>query len=156
MRKVNERSEYTGQTPNIEKFVNFWAGVWEDDSTTTHRKRMEKIKQKVKERIRRVEDLRISEQELGKMIKKRKKLVGTWYGWNTNFWWKALPITWKKLTTIMQGWIEDPDELPTCLTIGRTVLISKTVDLSLEEEYRPITCLNTLGNTCQICETTRS
>ena len=42
----------------------------------------------------------------------------------------------------MQGWIEDPDELPTWLTIGRTVLVPRTVDLSLQEEYRPITCLN--------------
>ena len=43
----------------------------------------------------------------------------------------------------MEGWIEDPDELPICLTIGRTALMPKTVDLSLEEEYRPITCLIT-------------
>ena len=54
-----------------------------------------------------------------------------------------MPITWKKLTTIIQGWIEDPDELPAWLTIGRTVLIPKTPDLSLEKEYRPVTCLNT-------------
>ena len=82
-RKVDETSEYTGQIPNSEKFVNFWTSIWEDERTIPHRKWMEKIKRKVKERIRRVEDLRISEKELGKMIKKRKKLVGTWYRWNT-------------------------------------------------------------------------
>ena len=36
-RKVIERSEYTGQTLNIEKFVNFWASIWEDESTTPRR-----------------------------------------------------------------------------------------------------------------------
>ena len=40
-------------------------------------------------------------------------------------------------------WIEGPDEIPDWLTQGRTILLSKTEDLSNERNYRPITCLNT-------------
>ena len=43
----------------------------------------------------------------------------------------------------MKSWNEDPEGIPEWVTLGRTVLLPKTEDLSFEEEYRPITCLNT-------------
>ena len=40
-------------------------------------------------------------------------------------------------------WIEHPEEIPTWITQGRTVLLPKSEDLSNERNYRPIICLNT-------------
>ena len=40
-------------------------------------------------------------------------------------------------------WVEQPDEIPEWLTLGRTVLLPKTEELSNEKNYCPITCLNT-------------
>ena len=43
----------------------------------------------------------------------------------------------------MKLWIEEPKRIPVWITLGRTVLIPKTQDLTLAKDYRPITCLNT-------------
>ena len=40
--------------------------------------------------------------------------------------------------------MEQPEEIPTWLTLGQTVLLPKTEDVSNEKNYRPITCLNTV------------
>ena len=127
----------------MEKFVNFWANIWEDESPTPQRKWMDKIKQKMIERVYHVDQLSINEEDLGNIIKKRKNWSAPGIDAIPNYWWKVLPSTWRKLAEIMQGWIEDPDRLPAWLTLGRTVLIPKSTDLSSEKDYRPITCLNT-------------
>ena len=43
----------------------------------------------------------------------------------------------------MNRWIQDNESIPHWLTLGRTVLLPKAVDLSSERDYRPIICLNT-------------
>ena len=40
--------------------------------------------------------------------------------------------------------MEQPEEIPTWLTQGRTVLLPKTEDVSNLKNYRPIICLNTV------------
>ena len=90
-----------------------------------------------------MEELQITEQELGKTIKKRKKWSAPGIHRISSFRWKALRSTWGKLATVMQAWIEDPNKVPKWLTPGRKVLIPKTEDLSSEKDYRSITCLNT-------------
>ena len=49
----------------MEKFVKFWTGTWEDESETPNKKWMN-------DKIILVEELQITEQELEKIIKKRK------------------------------------------------------------------------------------
>ena len=43
----------------------------------------------------------------------------------------------------MSSWITNPQWIPGWLTLGRTILLPKTEDLSHEKDYRPVTCLNT-------------
>ena len=102
-----------------------------------------KIKESMKDKIRHVEELQTTEQELLKPIKKRKNWSAPGTDGISNFWWKTMRLTWGKLAAIIQAWIEDPNKVPKWLTLGRTVLIPKTEDLSSEKDYRPITCRNT-------------
>ena len=44
----------------------------------------------------------------------------------------------------MKEWLNDPEKLSDWLLLGRTVLIPKTENVDKVEEYRPITCLNTV------------
>ena len=44
----------------------------------------------------------------------------------------------------MKDWVEDPKSLNKWLALGRTALIPKTLMLNMVEEFRPITCLNTI------------
>ena len=55
-----------------------------------------KIKESIKEKIRQVEELQITKQELGKVIMKRIDGI-------SNFWWKILRSTLGKLATVMQA-----------------------------------------------------
>ena len=73
MKEANERSIYEGQVPIMDKFVKFWAGIWENESETPNKKWMKRIKRNMKDKIRQVKQLQITEKELGKTIKKRKK-----------------------------------------------------------------------------------
>ena len=59
------------------------------------------------------------------------------------FWWKKFRGTWSAILRCFNQWLEHPNEIPDWLTQVRTVLLQKTVDLSNERNYRPITCLNT-------------
>ena len=144
MKEANERSIYEGQVPIMDKFVKFWAGIWENESETPNKKCMKKIKRNMKDKIRQVKQLQITEKELGKTIKKRKNWLALGIDEIPNFCWKILRSTWGKLAAIMQEWTEDSQKVPKCLPLGRTVLIRKTEDLSSQKDYRPITCLNTL------------
>ena len=49
-RKINYTKERYGAVPDIEKFVYFWAGIWEDEISTPYwrwtRTVAEKIRQK--------------------------------------------------------------------------------------------------------------
>ena len=38
--------------------------------------------------------------------------------WVENFWWQTLRSTWGKLATVMQTWIDDPNNVPKWLTLG--------------------------------------
>lgn len=54
-KKTNERSKHKRQVPTIDKFVEFWAGIWKDKSETP--KSNEIIKQSMKDKIRQVKQL---------------------------------------------------------------------------------------------------
>ena len=86
----------------------------------------------MKDKIRQVEELQVTEQELGKTIMKRKNWPTLGIDRISNFWWKTLRLTWGRLATVMQAWIEDPNKLSKWLTLRRTVLIPKTEDLPSE------------------------
>ena len=89
------------------------------------------------------ERIKITEQELGKTIRKRKNWSAPGIDGISNFWWKTLRSIWGKLATAIQAWIEYSNKVPKWLTLGRTVLIPKTEDLSSEKDYRAIKCFNT-------------
>ena len=62
-----------------------------------------KIKESIKEKIRQVEELQITKQELGKVIMKRKHWSVPGIDGISNFWWKILRSTLGKLATVMQA-----------------------------------------------------
>ena len=44
----------------MDKFMKFWAGIWEDEVETTKKNWMEKIKESIKEKARQEEELQIA------------------------------------------------------------------------------------------------
>ena len=71
-RKINNTKERQGTVPDIEKFVDFWAGIWEDETSTSYRRWMRTVAEKIRAKIISVEELTITEEKLYKIIRKRK------------------------------------------------------------------------------------
>ena len=54
---------------------------------------MEKIKEELREKIRDVQDIEISEENIGKVIKRRKNWTSPGIDGIQNFWWKKFSGT---------------------------------------------------------------
>ena len=142
-RSINTKQEQKGKVPNIDKFVNFWAGIWEDGTTTPHKEWMRTVAQKIREKVRDIVEIEISEESLHATVRKRKNWSSSGIDGIQNYWWKKFIGARKSMVQCMKRWIEDPEQMPRWITDGRTVLLPKTEDLGNERNYRPITCLNT-------------
>ena len=143
-RKTQGANEKKGKVPNIEKFEDFWAGIWEGQSQTPNQKWMNTVARKLREKVVDAQDFVINNETLKKAVKKRKNWTAPGIDGIQTYWWKKLTGTWKGVTNCFKKWMEQAEEIPTWLTQGRTFLLSKTEDISSERNYRPITCLNTV------------
>ena len=93
-----------------------------------------KIKKSIKEKITRMEELKITEKELGKTIMKRKSWAAPGIDGISSFWMKTLRSSWEKLATVMQTWIEDRNKVLIWPMLGKMVFIPKYTDLSREKD----------------------
>ena len=51
-RQTKKLEKQVGRAPSIDKFTDFWAGIWEDDSKTPVTKWMKGIEKRLRERLR--------------------------------------------------------------------------------------------------------
>ena len=142
-KSIEKVKEKKGKVPEIGKFVEFWAGIWEDESVTPYKQWMKNIEEKITKKVTHVEEIKIDEEKLYKVIRIRKNWSAPGIDGIQNFWWKKLTGVRKSVVNCMNKWIEDPEQIPNWITDGRTVLLPKTENLNNEKDYRPITCLNT-------------
>ena len=54
------------QVLTMGKFAKFWRRIWKVENETPNKKWREEIKESMKDKIRQVEELQVSEQELGR------------------------------------------------------------------------------------------
>ena len=79
-----------------------------------------------------------------RQLKKRKNWSAPGIDGIQNFWWKKFSATWPYLKKFFDSFTIDCSNISDWLTIGRTVLLSKSNKLDCVSDYRPITCLNTV------------
>ena len=132
-----------GRMPEIEKFVEFWGGIWEKNERTPNMSWMEEVKRLLSENVTVVNEFNINSEGLKKEISKRKSWTAPGIDGIQNFWWKKLVTAQKALLKVFETIKLDNNMIPVWWPTGRTVLLPKTKDLSDEKNYRPITCLNT-------------
>ena len=142
-RKTQGTEQLRGEVPDMEKFEEFWGGIWEDETKAPNRKWMNTVAKKIREKVKNVQEFTITEKNFYDIVKKRKNWSAPGIDGIQNFWWKKLKGAWKSIIRCFTRWREQPEVIPDWLTQGRTVLLPKTEDLSNERNYRPITCLNT-------------
>lgn len=143
-KQASKKKENIGRTPEIEKFVEFWGGIWEERRSTVVQPWMTEIEEKLKNKICSVEDFNIDENKLAGVLKKRKNWTAPGADGIQNYWWKRFKSVWTPLVKTMQTWIIETNTIPEWIAVGRGVMIPKAEDLSIVKDYRPITCLNTV------------
>ena len=85
-RKINNAKGRRGTVPDIDKFVEFWAGIWEDETSTPHRRWMRTVAEKIRAKVINVEELTITEEKLYKTIRMRKNWSAPGIDGIQNFW----------------------------------------------------------------------
>ena len=140
-----DKTPKTGTPPAIEKFEEFWAGIWEEEEVIKKTRWMEEIEERFRGKANLGREMEITTEDIGRMVKKRKNWSSPGVDGIQNYWWKKLDASWPALASVFQKMIDEPEvSVDGWLVMGRTVLIPKDEDLSKEDQYRPITCLNTV------------
>ena len=127
----------------MEKFTEFWGGIWEKEEVTPMLPWMDNVKEELKTSINTVKEFTIEEERLIKIVKKRKNWTSPGIDGIQNYWWKKFRTAPKTLKRAFERAEVDNNMIPQWWPAGRTVLIQKTKELGDVKNYRPITCLNT-------------
>ena len=124
-RNTQGTKQLKGKVPEIEKFEEFWAGIWEDNTETPHRKWMNTVGKKISEKVTDIQELAITEEKLYTTVKKRKNWSAPGIDGIPNFYWKKLRGTWSSLLRCFNLWVEQPDEIPEWLTQEAYCFVTK-------------------------------
>ena len=129
--------------PEMEKFVEFWVGIWERVQRTPYMPWMEEIRRQLNEMVSQINESNITLEKVKKEVAKRNGWTAPDIDGIQNYWWKKLEPSQKALTRAFTKTKEDNMNMPTWWPAGRTVPLLKTKSLEDEKDYRPIMCLNT-------------
>ena len=132
-----------GEISEMETFVEFWGGIWEQNETTPNMPRTEEVKAELNEKANIVSEIGITEEKLRKKTSKRKNWTAPGVDGIQNFWWKKFIPAQKALAKVFTMLHEDTVMILEWWPSGKTALLPKTKNLGDEKNYRPITCLNT-------------
>ena len=97
----------------------------------------------VQDKVHTVNEFTITKDNVAIEIKKRKNWTAPGIDGIQNCWWKKFKSAQSTLTRAFVKMTNGNELIPDWWPAGRTVQIPKTKDLSNEQNYRPITCLNT-------------
>ena len=85
---LEAKTVYEGEPPRMEKFVEFWAGIWEKDEKTPEMPWMEKVNIELREKVQNVNEFTITENKVVAETRKRKNWTAPGIDRIQNYWWK--------------------------------------------------------------------
>ena len=89
-RQTQGTEQLRGEIPDMEKFEEFWGGIWEDETKTPNRKWMNTVAKKIREKVKNVQEFTITEKNFYDIVKNRKNWSAPGIDGIQNFWWKKL------------------------------------------------------------------
>ena len=101
-RQMKKLEKQVRRVPSIEKFTDFWAGIWEDDSKTPVTKWMKGIEKILRDKVKSISEFKVTEKDLQGVAKKRKNWSAPGIDEITNYWWKTLTAARRSLARAMQ------------------------------------------------------
>ena len=82
----------------MEKFIEFWGGIWGREERTPYIPWMEEIRRKLNAKVRQDNDFNITFEKVKKEVTKRKGWTAPGIDGIQNYWWKKLQPAQKALT----------------------------------------------------------
>ena len=86
-----------GEMPEIQRFVEFWGGIWERNKPMPNKTWMDLVKDELSERVNLVSEFAITDKNMKKEIAKRKNWKTPVIDGIQNFWWKKFEPAQKVL-----------------------------------------------------------
>ena len=77
----------------MQRFVEFWEGIWEQNEPMPNMPWMEEVKAEMGERVNLVSEFAITDKNMKKEVAKRKNWTTPGTDGNQNFWWKKFELT---------------------------------------------------------------
>ena len=120
--RVPEKVEkHEGEMLEMEKFVEFWGDIWEQNKPTPNMPWMKEVKAELNEKANIVSQFEITEEKLRREASKRKNWTAPGIDGIQNFWWKKFIPTQKALAKAFTMIYEDTTMIPEWWPSGRTV-----------------------------------
>ena len=110
-RKIEGMKQLKEKVPKMEKFEEFWAGIWEYNTKTPQIKWMNTVAKKIGQKLTNVQEFTITEKKLHHTVKKRKNWSAPGIHAVQNFWWKKFRGTWSAILRSFNQWFEQPDKI---------------------------------------------
>ena len=98
--------------PEMERFVEFWGGIWQQNEPTPNMPWMEELKAELNEKTNIVSEFGITEEKLRKETSKRKNWTVPGVDGFQNFWWKKFIPAQKALAKVFTMLYEDTAMIP--------------------------------------------
>ena len=117
-RRVNRASQRIGKTSCMDEFVNFWGGIWENKERPPVQPWIDEIKERLREKIKEVKEFVVTEEELSKIVKKRKNWSAPGIDGVQNYWWKRFTSAQKALYKAFQQLQNEPSKIPKWFPLG--------------------------------------
>ena len=119
-RRLESEEAHEGEMPEMEKFVEFWGGIWERErererereERTPYMPWMEEIRRKLNEKVSQVKKFNITFEKVKKEVAKRKGWTASSIDGIQNYWWKKLGPAQKALTRAFTKIKEDNSNIP--------------------------------------------
>ena len=81
---------HEAEMPEMEKYVDFWEGIWEREERTLNMTWMKEIRKQLSEQVNHVNEFSITFEKVKKQVAKRKRWTATGIDRIRHSWWKKL------------------------------------------------------------------
>ena len=104
---LEEDGTREGEMPEMDKFVDFWGGIWKRKERVPYMPWMEEIGRQLPQKVNNVNDFTVTFDNVKKEVAKRKGWTAPGIDGIQNYWWKKFESAQKALTRVFTKLKED-------------------------------------------------
>ena len=131
---LEEDGTQEGEMPEMDKFVDFWGGIWERKERTPCLPWMEETGRQLHQKVNTVNEFTVTFDKVKKEVAKSKGWTAQGIDGIQSYWWEKFESAQKALIRTFTKLKEDNSMIPIWWPAGRTELLPKTKNLEDEKK----------------------